>query len=93
MCFVEADWFAHHTFTRRQFLEGGVAAGLATATLGGASLLPGLAEGAQAPPASGGSGTSGVKFTWFGTNGWEITFGNKTILIDHTLSGWRRASS
>ncbi len=82
MCFVEADWYLHHAFTRRRFLQGGIVAGAAAAALGGASLLPGLAVGAQAPPASGGPGSSGVKLTWFGTNGWEITFGNRTILID-----------
>jgi len=36
----------------------------------------------EAAPASGGPGTAGVRFKWFGTNGWEISFGNKTILID-----------
>ena len=41
MCFVEADWFAHHTFTRRRLLEGGVAAGLATATWAGRPCFPG----------------------------------------------------
>jgi L-ascorbate metabolism protein UlaG (beta-lactamase superfamily) len=29
-----------------------------------------------------GPGAAGVKFTWFGTNGWEITFNNRTILVD-----------
>ncbi len=81
MCFIEADWISHRMFTRRQVLGTGFAAGLAAATVGGLA-LPGLAQGAQAAPRSGGPGTSGVKFTWFGTNGWEITFGNKTILMD-----------
>jgi len=88
MCFIESDWLLHrHTFGRRQLFGTGLAAGLAaTAGLAGgaeaSSLLPGLAVGAQAPPRSGGPGTSGVRFTWFGTNGWEITLGNKTILVD-----------
>ncbi len=89
MCFIEAEWFSHaHTFTRRQLLGTGFAAGL-TAAAGlaassgeASSLLPGLNVGAQAPPSSGGPGTSGVKFKWLGTNGWEIAFGNKTILVD-----------
>jgi hypothetical protein len=75
MCFIESDWILHkHTFSRRQLLETGLAAGLAaTAGLAGgaeaSSVLPGLAVGAQAPPSSGGPGTSGVRFTWFETNG------------------------
>ena len=77
MCFVDAEW------SRRGFLAGGVAAGVAAAANLGRSLLtPGAAEGAETPPRGGGPGTAGVNFTWFGTNGWEITFGNKTILID-----------
>ena len=47
-----------------------------------AAALPGLNYGAESAPASGGPGQSGVNFTWFGTNGWEITFGERTILID-----------
>jgi L-ascorbate metabolism protein UlaG (beta-lactamase superfamily) len=49
-------------------------------------LLPGLAEGAETAPKSGGPGTAGVNFKWFGTDGWEITFGNKTILLDPWFS-------
>jgi L-ascorbate metabolism protein UlaG (beta-lactamase superfamily) len=48
--------------------------------------MPGVAEGAETPPKSGGPGSSGVNLKWFGVNGWEITFGNKTILIDPWLS-------
>ncbi len=81
MCFVEPH---ASSFSRRQFLGTGLAAGLAAAAMnwGGAFLLPGVAEGAETPPAGGGPGASGVNLAWFGTNGWEITFGNKTILID-----------
>lgn len=85
MCFIEGDWldFMTRGLSRRQFLRTGITAGLAAATASvGAPLLPGLAEGARAAPPSGGPGTSGVNFKWFGTNGWEITFGSKTILVD-----------
>lgn len=88
MCFIEAEWFSHaHALTRRQFFGTGLAAGLtAVAGLPGvtahAASLPGLNVGAQVPPKSGGPGTSGVRFTWFGTNGWEISFANRTILVD-----------
>ena len=49
---------------------------------GPAAGLPGFGQGAEPAPAGGGPGTAGVNFTWFGTNGWEITFGNHTLLID-----------
>lgn len=88
MCFVE-DFLliSESSISRRAFLGSGVAAGVATAAgLGSSLLLPGLAEGAEPTPKSGGPGTTGVKFKWFGTNGWEITFANKTILIDPWFS-------
>src|SRR5262249_23622405 len=89
MCFVEAGWTSWQPpVSRRRFLGSGLAAGVAAATVDWSKslLLPGVAEGAQTPPASGGPGTAGVKMTWFGTDGWEITFGNKTILLDPWFS-------
>ena len=78
MCFIDTNGMS-----RRGFLAGGLAAGTAAAAGLGRSLgLPGVAEGAEAAPTGGGPGTAGVSFKWFGTNGWEITFGSKTILID-----------
>src|SRR5260370_212910 len=68
--------------SRRGVLGGPVAGGAGAARLGGAVVLPGVAEGAEPAPAGGGPGAAGVSFKWFGTNGWEITFGNKTILVD-----------
>jgi len=78
MCFVDSDW------SRRGFLATGMVAGvaMATASLGRSLFAPGAAEGAETSPRGGGPGAAGVNFKWFGTNGWEITFGNKTILID-----------
>ena len=76
MCFIEPE--AAGLF-RRQI----VGAGLAGAAAAGASvMLPGLAQGAEPTTKSGGPGGSGARFKWFGTNGWEIAFGAKTILID-----------
>jgi L-ascorbate metabolism protein UlaG (beta-lactamase superfamily) len=90
MCFVHPDWSNSDSpaLSRRQFLGTGLAAGLTAATVdwGKSFLLPGLAEGAEAPSTSGGPGSAGVNFTWFGTDGWEITFGNKTILFDPWFS-------
>ena len=78
MCFVDSEW------SRRGFLANGMVAGvaMATASLGRSLLVPGAAEGAETSPRGGGPGAAGVSFKWFGTNGWEITFGNKIILID-----------
>ncbi len=90
MCFVDSYWSnaGNRGLFRRQFLGAGLAAGLTAAAVdwGKSLLLPGLAEGAEAPPWSGGPGSSGVNFTWFGTDGWEITFGKRTILFDPWLS-------
>jgi L-ascorbate metabolism protein UlaG (beta-lactamase superfamily) len=61
-------------------------AGLVTPGLLTALLAPGSAEAAETPAKNGGQGTSGVQFRWFGTNSWEIAFGNKTILFDPWLS-------
>jgi L-ascorbate metabolism protein UlaG (beta-lactamase superfamily) len=78
MCFIDTNGMS-----RRGFLTGSLVAGAAAAaSLGRSLVLPGVAEGAEAAPAGGGPGTAGVSFKWFGTNGWEITFGNRTILVD-----------
>lgn len=86
MCFGDTSWLNAGTpgFSRRRFLGTGLTAGLAAAAmdLGKSMLLPGIAEGAEPAPKSGGPGSSGVNFKWFGTNGWEITFGTRTILVD-----------
>lgn len=90
MCFVDPQSVKGGVpgVSRRQFLGTGLAAGVAGAAVdwGRSWLLPGVAEGAQAAPQSGGPGKSDVNFKWFGTDGWEITFGNKTILFDPWLS-------
>ena len=82
MCFIDTNGMS-----RRGFLGGSLVAGAAAAaSLGRSLVLPGVAEGAEPAPAGGGPGTAGVSFKWFGTNGWEITFGNKTILVDPWLN-------
>lgn len=90
MCFVDPYRSNSESpdLSRRQFLGMGLAAGLTAAAVDWSKsfLLPGLAEGAETPPKSEGPGASGVNFKWFGTDGWEITFGNKTILFDPWFS-------
>src|SRR5258708_6410685 len=82
MCFIDTDGMgARSPLSRRGFL-GGLVAGAAAESVGGSLVRPGVAEGAEPAPAGGGPGAAGVSFKWFGTNGWEITFGNKTILVD-----------
>jgi len=90
MCWVDSASLTDgwRGLSRRRFLASGFAAGLASAVVerGAALIHPGVAEGAEAPPRSGGPGTAGVSFTWFGTNGWEIRFGKQIILFDPWLS-------
>src|ERR1700687_1098851 len=85
MCCVDpAPLLASASVSRRGFLAAGAlaSAAMAAADIGRSLLLPGVAEGAEAPSRSGGPGAAGVNFKWFGTNGWEISFANKTILVD-----------
>jgi L-ascorbate metabolism protein UlaG (beta-lactamase superfamily) len=85
MCFIHeaASHLQNGSISRRGFLG----ASLTSAAAGlGALLLPGLAEGAEPAPRGGGPGSAGVNLRWLGCNGWEITFGDKTILFDPWLS-------
>jgi L-ascorbate metabolism protein UlaG (beta-lactamase superfamily) len=86
MCFVDPSWISslNAGVSRRGLLGTGLLAGLAAASSAsaGSLLAPGVTAGAEPAPRSGGPGNSGVRFSWFGTNGWEITFRDKTILID-----------
>ncbi len=90
MCWVDPIWLPNEFrgVSRRGFLGAGLTAGLAAATAdwGKSLLFPGTAEGAETPPRSGGRGTAGVNFKWFGTDGWEISFASKTILFDPWFS-------
>lgn len=90
MCFFDTSSLSFESggLSRRQFLGTGLAAGVAGAALdwGKSLVLPGVAEGAETAPKSGGPGSAGVNFKWFGTDGWEITFGGKTILLDPWFS-------
>ena len=90
MCWVDPTSFssASSELSRRGFLGAGFTATLAAAAMAGSRslLFPGVAEGAETPPRSGGPGAAGVNFKWFGTNSWEITFANKTILFDPWFS-------
>ena len=89
MCFVDsAPLLASASVSRRGFLAAGAlaSAAIAAANVGRSLLLPGVAEGAETPSRSGGPGAVGVNFRWFGTNGWEISFANKTILVDPWLN-------
>jgi L-ascorbate metabolism protein UlaG (beta-lactamase superfamily) len=90
MCFADAAYVSTVTesVSRRRFLGAGVAAGLAASAIawGKSSLFPGIAEGAETPGRGGGEGSAGVNFKWFGTDGWEISFANRTILFDPWFS-------
>lgn len=87
MC-VSDSLIASAKLSRRRMFGLGAAAGLvaASAGIGTHALEPAIAHGAQPVPGSGGQGVAGVTFRWFGTNAWEISFGEKTILIDPWLT-------
>jgi len=74
MCFGEM-------VDRRRFLASSLAAAAAATAAVGSPLAAAAADDEQDRNDKG-PGAAGVKFTWFGTNGWEITFGKRTILID-----------
>src|SRR2546422_11727386 len=85
MCFIDSASLSSlaESVSRRRFLGAGLVAGLTAAAMdwGTSLVLPGVAEGAETPGASGGPGSAGVSFQWVGTDGWEITFGHKTSLF------------
>jgi L-ascorbate metabolism protein UlaG (beta-lactamase superfamily) len=92
MCLADALLSVAHTRMSRRQLFGAGSAGLALTLSGvqaGASaavVLPGIAAGAVPVPSQGGPGGAGVNLRWFGTNAWEISFGNKTIWLDPWLT-------
>lgn len=73
--------------SRRKLFGAGVAAGITAAAAGLApdARYADRLEAAQPAP-GGGPGAAGVNFRWLGTNSWEISFGEKTILIDPWLT-------
>jgi len=85
MCVV--DPLSFQAVSRRSFLGTALVASAAAALdVGRRWVLPGVAEGAETAAKNGGPGSAGVNFKWLGTDGWEITFGKKTILLDPWLS-------
>ncbi|MCO5987834.1 MBL fold metallo-hydrolase [Actinoallomurus spadix] len=70
---------------RRRFLRGAtVGATVATAAATGASGAPASGERPKARRAGGTS--TAVTFRWFGTAGWRIDIGSRTLLVDPYLS-------
>ncbi|MGC5020399.1 MBL fold metallo-hydrolase [Micromonospora sp. DT47] len=77
-----------HQLDRRRFLRT-TAAGAAAVTAGGlAATTPARAEAAGAPaaaaPRAGARGA--VSFRWWGTSGWRVDIGDRTVLVDPYLS-------
>src|SRR5437870_13662593 len=85
MCFIDSASLSSlaEGVSRRRFLGAGLVAGLTAAAMdwGTSLVLPGVAEGAETPDASGGPGSGGGSFKWLGTVGWEITFGKRLIIL------------
>src|SRR5574337_1270283 len=97
MCFADPSWLSSQAraVSRRQFLGTGLAAGLTAAAMdwGKSLLLPGLAEGAETPPKSGGPGMTGVNFKWFGTDGWLMGPAGKEFVYKDELRKIRGQSA
>lgn len=75
-------------YDRRRFLRDAAVGTAAVSTAGllaGASAAP--AQAAAATTAAAGPGRSGaVSFRWWGTSGWRIDIGKRTVLVDPYLS-------
>ncbi|MCW3815545.1 MBL fold metallo-hydrolase [Micromonospora sp. DR5-3] len=79
----------NHSYDRRRFLRDAAvsAAAVSTAGLGAGA----LAAPAQAAPPAAASATAArrsraVSFRWWGTSGWRIDIGDRTMLVDPYLS-------
>ncbi|NBE81672.1 MBL fold metallo-hydrolase [Micromonospora rubida] len=73
---------------RRRLLRD-AAAGAALVTVGGLAAATGPAAPARAAaptPAPAPRRTGAVSFRWWGTSGWRIDIGNRTVLVDPYLS-------
>ncbi|NYF57210.1 MBL fold metallo-hydrolase [Micromonospora purpureochromogenes] len=68
---------------RRRFLRT-TAAGAAVVTAGG--LATGTPAQAAPTPAAGRARQGAVSFRWWGTSGWRIDIGDRTVLVDPYLS-------
>jgi L-ascorbate metabolism protein UlaG (beta-lactamase superfamily) len=88
MCLAEVWEGSEHNVSRRDVLRAGVVAG--TLAVGGPLLFPGVAGGAERPVSSRSRRSRGLRFTWFGTNGWKIQFRandvERTVLFDPYLA-------
>ncbi|MGC1209769.1 MAG: MBL fold metallo-hydrolase [Micromonospora sp.] len=74
-------------YDRRRFLRD-AAVGTATVSTGGfaAAGLAGPAQAATTAPVAAARGSGAVSFRWWGTSGWRIDIGDRTVLVDPYLS-------
>ncbi|MGY0002988.1 MBL fold metallo-hydrolase [Micromonospora sp. I033] len=72
------------SYGRRRFLRDAAVGAAAVSTAG---LAAGAPARAAATPAAAGTRRSGaVSFRWWGTSGWRIDIGDRTVLVDPYLS-------
>lgn len=84
MCIEE---ILHGALSRRELFKTGTALGAGAVAAGlGTGLLPSDIVAASQVPPGGGPGAAGVNFKWYGTNSWEISFGDKSIWVDPWLT-------
>ncbi|MGH9042581.1 MAG: MBL fold metallo-hydrolase [Acidimicrobiia bacterium] len=91
MCLAEVSEGAGPVVSRRDVLRAGVAAG--TFAAAAPLLFPGVAAGAERAVAVRTGRARGLRFTWFGTNGWKIEFRandvERTVLFDPWLARFK----
>ncbi|MFG1828717.1 MBL fold metallo-hydrolase [Micromonospora chersina] len=81
--------FDERSYDRRRFLRDAAAGAAAVSTAGLVAGTPARAAATTATTAgtAAGAGRSGaVSFRWWGTSGWRIDIGNRTVLVDPYLS-------
>ena len=72
--------------SRRGVFGIAAAGGLTGSLLNQVARVPAAVDAVTPAAQNGSPGSMGVSFRWFGTNAWEIRFGNRTILFDPWLT-------
>ncbi|GGR72670.1 hypothetical protein GCM10010169_15800 [Micromonospora fulviviridis] len=74
------------SYDRRRFLRDAAVGAAAVSTAGLAAGAPARAANTTTAATAGAGGSGAVSFRWWGTSGWRIDIGNRTVLVDPYLS-------